>query len=169
MKLRYKIALVVTVLAGVFLWGRRSKTSSHTVPKPATVLPKNDTEQIIVDPVHHSLVIVKPSGKRVLTLPDRQSTIDIRTDGTVNVTSLQWGLEHGFFFGVQGSDAFRIAAGMDGFYYKKLDLGIGLADQIGGHAPIIFAKLSYNFYDNMQVGVTYGNDRLIGGSITVRL
>ncbi len=170
MRLRFKAVLVLVILGITFCLGRCKRTETSG-PKPTvpTVLPADDKEQIIVDPVHHALIIVKPTGNTTLTLPDHQSTIDIRKDGTVQVTSPQWGWEHRLFFGVQGSNAFRLAAGMDAGYFKKLDLGLGVADAIGAKTPIAFAKLSYCFYDNMQIGITYGTDRIIGGAVTVRL
>ena len=169
MKLRYKIALVLAALAGVFLWGRRSKTRGSVVPKPAAVLPSNDAEQITVDPSTHQLVILRPGKRIVETLPDRASTIDIRKDGQVVVTSKQLGLEHHVFIGVLGSDHLRVGVGMDAFYYKKLDLGIGIADQIGAYTPVVFAKATYNIKGNLQLGLVYQSNKYIGGIVSVRV
>lgn len=161
--------LLGLVLLALYLFMRIRYGKPSVATAPVTVLPKEDKEQILIDPVKHTLIIVKPTGNETLTLPDHPSTVDIRKDGTVKITSPQWGLERRFFFGAQGSSAFRLAAGLDGAYFKKLDVGIGVANAIGAKTPIVFGKLSYNFYDNMQIGITYGTDRLIGGAITVRL
>lgn len=168
MKLRYKLMIIAVFLVGIFMWGRHSK-KVPTAPNPAAVLPKEDKEQILVDPVNHTLIIVKPTGNDILTLPDHPSTIDIRKDGTVKVTSPQFGWEHRFFFGIQGSRDARLAVGMDAYYFKRLDIGIGVADQLGQHTPILFPHISYNFWSNCRIGVEYGTDRYIGGTLTVRL
>lgn len=168
MKFRYKLIAIAVFLAGIFMWGRHSKHVA-TAPLPAAVLPKDDNEQIIVDPHHHSLIIVKPTGNRTINLPDHPTVIDFKKDGSVKVTSPQWGWERRFFFGVQGSDKFRVAAGMDAFYFKKLDIGVGVAGQIGHHIPIAFAQMSYNVWSNCRVGLEYGTDRYVGGTFTVRL
>lgn len=167
------IGIVCAALLALFLYIRvrygAYNEAKASVPGTVAVLPQNDKEQILIDPVKHSLIIVKPTGNETLTLPDHQSTIDIHKDGTVSVTSPQYGLEHRLFLGVQGSDKFRLAAGMDAYYFKKLDLGLGIGAQIGPHDPIAFVKVSYSFYDNCQVGITYGTDRLIGGILTLRV
>ena len=170
MKLRYRIGLVLAVLGVTFGLGRckRNAISGPELATPA-VLPSNDKEQILVDPIRHTLIIVKPTGNTTLTLPDHSSTIDIRKDGTVQVMSPQFGWEHRPFVGVHGSDYFRIAAGMDAYYFKKLDLGFGAAGRIGNFTPIAFVQLSYSFYDNCRIGVAYGTNRYIGGTLTVRL
>jgi len=173
MKPRYKIGLVIVVLGGMFLWGRCNRPSTGSKSDggvPSTVLPGNDAEQITVDPSTHQLVILRPGGQRIVeTLPDRASTIDIRKNGTVDVTSKQLGLEHHMFIGVLGSDHARIGLGMDAFYYKKLDVGIGIADQAGMYTPIAFAKVTYSIKGNMQVGIVYQSNQYIGGIVAVRI
>ena len=170
MTLRYKLLAVLIILVSVFLYGRCSRPNApQGKPNSPAVLPPNDLEEIIVDPVKHTLIVVKPTGNQTMTLPDHQSVIDFHKDGSVKITSPQSGLEHRFFFGIQGSNMFLVAAGMDGAYFKKLDVGLGVADGFGEHTPIVFAQVSYNFYSNCRIGLTYGMDRLIGGSITVRL
>jgi len=160
------VAAIAVLLIGVFLWGRFGHRAAPTTPG---VLPPNDSEQIIVDPSRHSLVIVRPTGTQTLTLPDRQSVIDIRKSGKVDITSRQFGFEHRFFLGAYGSEFFRIAAGMDGFYWKRLDIGVGVAGRLGNYSPIVFAHVSYNIWSNCRMGLAYGTDRYIGGLVTVRL
>ncbi len=167
------IGIVALVLFGLVLYfrvryGRPAGFLGGSAPTVA-VLPKEDKEQFIIDPVKHSLIIVKPTGNQTLSLPDRRSVIDLRKDGTVQVTSPQWGWEHRFFLGGHVSDTFRIAAGMDGFYFKKLDIGAGVASRMGAYTPIVFAQVSYNVWSNCRIGIAYGSDRLIGGTLTVRL
>lgn len=168
-KFRYKIGLVLTILAGMFLWGRCSKgKTSQQTPNPASVLPEDVKEQIIVDPAKHYITITRHDTQRTVTLPDKPTVIDIKNDNTVNVYSPQSGFEHRFFAGIQGSNKFRVAVGMDAFYIKKFDIGFGLASELRPVSPIIFVGASYNIYSNLRVGVTYGKGQF-GGILTVRL
>ncbi len=172
-RLRFKIALAVTAILGVLVWlsGYRHG-ANHTLPRgpnPSTVLPVNVTERITVDPEHHTISIQTPTGIHTETLPDRKSTIDLDKNGKLKVTSSQFGLEHHVFFGLGMSDNLRLTAGVDGVYYKKLDLGIGLGMQIGEHSPIVLAKLSYNVLGNMQLGVMYGSNKSLGAILSVRV
>src|ERR1700690_986871 len=125
-KLRYKITILSVLLLSVFLYGRCNK--AKPVVKP---LPLEDKEQIVIDPVKHKLIVITPSGPKVSTLPDRESTIDIKKDGTIKVTSSQLGIEARPFAGIFYSNGLRYGAGVDGFYFKKLDIGIGLAGGSG--------------------------------------
>jgi hypothetical protein len=171
MKLRYKIFLALAVLGMAFGLGRCKRTAADG-PKSSvsTVLPSNDAEQITVNPDTHQLVILRPGGKRIIeTLPDRTSTIDVLKNGTVKVTSPQFGFEHHAFLGLLGSDHVRLGAGMDGLYWKRLDLGIGIADQIGMYPPIVFAKVTYNFKGNLQGGIVYQSNKYAGVVLAVRL
>jgi len=171
-RFRFKIALAVAMIAGVLVWisgYRHGASRSPAGPNPATVLPVNETERITVDPEKHTLTIQTPMKVKVITLPERKSTIDILKNGEVKVTSPQFGLEHHMFIGYGLSDTGRFMAGIDGLYYKHLDLGVGLGMQFGNHSPIAFAKLSYNVYGNMQVGMLYDSNQSIGAVLSVRL
>lgn len=170
MRLRYKIGLVLAVLGATFGLGRCKRTaiSGPKLSTPA-VLPAGDIEQLRVNPETHQLIIITSRGTQTVTLPDRTSTIDVLKNGSVKVTSPQIGLEHHIFVGMLGSDHLRVGAGMDGFHFKKLDIGIGIADQVGAYTPIAFAKATYNIRGNMQVGVVYQSNQYVGGILAVRL
>lgn len=133
-------------------------------------LPVDIVARISADPGNHHLHIQPRVGKAIDTyLPDRPSTFDVHSDGKVTVSSAQWGFEHRFFFGVGMSDHFRLAAGMDGLYLKRFDLGLGLADRIGNYTPVVFAKASYCVYHDIQLGMTYDNLQHIGLNLTLRI
>jgi len=167
--LRYKLVSVLTVLLGVFLYGRCSRPITSSAQKPSAVLPLADKEQIIIDPVKHQLISLTQGSKPVtLTLPDRRSTIDILKDGTVKINSPQFGYEHSPFVGVFYSNALRYGAGVDGLYFKKLDLGIGGAGG-AGCTSVAIAQVSYTVYDNVRLGITYDTSRHLGVGLTVRI
>ncbi len=133
-------------------------------------LPVDTIARITVDPEHHHLRVQQRVGKPIDTyLPDRPSTFEIKTTGEIKVSSAQWGLEHRFFFGAFVSEAFRIGAGIDCFYWNKLDLGVGVADRIGNYTPVVFAKVGYIVYSNAQVSLTYDNLGHVGAGISLRI
>ena len=164
-RLRYKIGIGIGLLLIAFLYGRCGKVKPETPSK----LPKGDTEQIRVDPSRHTITIITPSGTKTETLPDRLSTFNVHANGTVTVISRQFGFERHLFMGATVSDKPRIAIGMDGWYFKKLDLGFGVAGQVGQYAPILFVKATYAIKGNVQAGIIYGSNQYIGGVLSVRL
>jgi len=168
-KLRYKLLAFMSVLAAVFLWGRCGRSASQNPPQPS-VLPKDTVVRVTTDPSKNH-VRIEQQGQKTLDmfLPDRPSTFEVKTDGTVRVSSAQYGFERKLFFGVFASEHLRIGAGIDLMYWKKLDLGIGLASQIGNYPPVVFAQVSYVVYDNLRLGLTVDNRQRIGGSLSVRI
>jgi len=171
-RLRFKITLAVAMIVGVLVWisgYRHGASRPPSGPNPATVLPSNESERITVDPEKHTLIIQTPMKVKVVTLPYNKSTIDVFKNGEVKVTSSQFGLEHHVFMGYGLSDTGRFVIGLDGLYYKRLDLGLGFGSQFGNHSPIAFAKLSYTVYGNIQAGIIYGSNQSIGAIVSVRL
>jgi hypothetical protein len=167
MKLRYKLIAIAVFLGAIFMWGRHSKSAVQS-PKAPVVLPKNDVEQIVVNPANHTLTVINTSGHKTVTLPDRASTIDVLKNGQIKVTSKQFGFEHHPFVYTGYSDALRFGIGLDGVYWKRLDLGLGVAGA-SRYNTVVFAQLSYNFWSNVRIGLTYDHTQHIGASISVRL
>lgn len=166
MKLRYKIGLGIAILGSVFLYGRCGRSGPTPIINP--VLPPNDAAQITVNPGGHSITVVTPTGSHTTYLPHGTSTIDIGHDGAVSLKVKQFGLEHSPFAGVYYSDALRFGVGADFVYWKKLDLGVGVAGGASAHT-VAFAQLSYNVWDNVRVGITYDHLGHVGGGITLRI
>ena len=166
-RLRYKIVSGLLILVSVFLYGRCDRTKP-IVPVVPVVLPPGDTEQILVNPVNHTLTVVTHTGSSTVTLPDHASVIDVHPDGTAKVTASQYGFQARPFVGAYYSDALRFGGGVDLGYYKKLDLGIGVAGGASAHT-VVFAQLSYCLWDNMSAGITYDHLGHVGGAITIRI
>lgn len=153
--------IIATGLLVYFLYPKAKPVSK--------ILPLNDVEQIIVDPVKHELIITTPKGQVTKTLPDRQSIIDVQKDGTVKISSAQFGFEEKPFLGLQASNHFRFMAGSDQFFYKKLDFGLAIGVQPNLASIVGIGQISYNVYNNTRIGVTFDTDRHVGIGITVRL
>jgi len=166
MKLRYKLLAFVVMMSGLWLLVKTHPNGIINTAPP--VLPPADKEQILINPVKHTITIVTAAGHKTLTLPDRLSTIDVLKNGNVSVTSPQFGLEHAPFVGATFADKLRFGAGLDGLYWKRLDLGLGAAGGSGA-STVMFAVLSYNVWDNMRLGITYDHQQHVGVGITVRI
>lgn len=158
-RLRFKILLGAAFLLPTALVFRGCRPT--TVPAPSGVsaktvppLPTNDAAKVYVAP--HNLMVQTPQGVTSKYVPETAS-VDITKTGEVLVHVKEFGFERAPFLGFQGSDAFRIAFGVDLFYFNKLDLGIGAGDQIGAHTPIIFAKATWVVWQQLEVGLTYDN------------
>lgn len=179
-RLRYKIALVVAVLAGVLVWVsgyRHGKTSATTDgPNPAAILPSNDKEQLIINPKTHQLIILQSGQKnKIETLPDRISKIDILKNGDVKVTAQQFGFESHPFIGIGLGQGVRGYIGDDLLYLKKVDLGLGVV------TPRLFVSnpdltdiragvfASYNFWSNTRVTFGVDHTKKVNLLLSVRL
>ena len=171
LKLRYKIYLVLVVLGVTFGLGRcrRSVLNGPGLAISPAVLPKDDAEQIVVDPRTHTIIIKRPTGTTVTHLPDVQSVIDIKKDGTVKVTAPQWGWERRAFVGAGYSDKLRLGLGVDGLYWKALDLGVGVQTDSGFKDARVFVGLSYTVKDNMRLTLTYDHKQTLGALVTLRI
>lgn len=166
-KLRWKL-LLTAILWGWFYW--MYKQAKGLDNPPSTLLPKNDIVRITVDPDKHHLRIEQPNRKLVDTfLPDRASTFEVKTDGTLKVTSSQFGFERHFFLGVFGSEFLRFGGGLDFFYWKRIDVGIGAAINTTLNHPIAFGKIGYVIYDNVSLGIMYDSTQHVGAALTIRI
>ncbi len=166
-RVKYLIGVLIASLTGfVFLRGCDKKIDNKT---ESTVLAPGIVEKLIVNPDTHKLTVVTEHATQDLFLPDRPSSIEINQKGLVTVTSRQFGTELKPFFGATVSNEFRLAVGLDGFYYKKLDIGFGIADKVGNYTPVVFLKASYLVWSNAQVGITFDNKQHVGLALTVRI
>lgn len=169
MNLRYKIYLIGALLAGVFLWGRCSRTKYPSVPVPATVLPKDDKERITIDPIKRIVTRTTEKGTETFTLPDRTVTFDLKKTGEITVTAPQFGFERLPFAGASYSDKMRAGVGVDLVYWKKLDLNVGLSSSLNIHDFRVFVGVSYNVYHNIHLGLTFDNQKFVGGILYARI
>lgn len=173
MKLRYKLFFVWLIAAWVFILGHACAKSKPLIP---SVLPPNDTEQLLIDPVKHKITILTPSGPKVITLPDHITTIDIHKDGTVKVTAPQFGFETRPFIGLGLGQGLRLYAGADLGYWKKLDIGLGvgtprLLDKSGMQFNDVRIGVftSYNVYDNTRLTLGLDTQKTIHLLLSVRI
>ena len=160
MRLRSKIGAVAIVLAGIGIFFQfRScdkKTDSGT---SAIVLTKDESEAVIVDPRQHKITLVTKEHTKTFTLPDRPSRVSVLKEDGIKIVSPQYGTEFNPFLGVAYTlHGGVILGGLDLFYWKRLDVGMGLSVnprfiQDTG----VFLGFSYVTYSNTSVGLGLDN------------
>jgi len=160
------LTLYVLISAVIIAWLLYPKTKAITGP---VVLPPGTTEQVLIDPIKHTLIVRTQTSTHTQTLPDRLSVVDVHSDGSIKITAAQYGFEERPFIGLQTSNHFRFMAGSDQFFYKKLDLGLAIGVQPNLSSLVGIVQLSYNAYNNTRLGITYDTDQHVGIGLTVRL
>jgi hypothetical protein len=170
MNWRNKLALGLSGLLVLFAF---YKGCQYGKPKLPTVLPVNDKEQIIIDPVKHQLIILRPGGDTITTLPDRRSVIDIKKDGSVIVTAKQMGFETRPFIGLGLGSGFRGYVGADLFFFKKLDVGLGAVTPQLNKPELTDTRaglfVSYIVYDNTRATLGFDTSKTVHLLISVRI
>jgi hypothetical protein len=171
--LRYRMFAALSVLFAVFLFGRYYKGGTKgsnpltNVSKPVILKPA-DKEEILVNPLKHTITVVTAKGSTTTTLPDRDSEIDITKKDEVRINAPQIGFEHIPFAGVYYSNALRFGGGVDLGYFKRLDVGLGAAGGSGINT-VGFVQLSYAVYDNARMSVMYDHLQHIGIGLSIRI
>jgi len=185
-KANLKLYVILALIAALGVFGfkacrkiqeKQDKDASSTVLKP------DERGKIIVDPVKHKITTItrNPDGTEKVKetyLPDRPSVITEDKNGKVKVVTQKFGTEVRPYLGVGGAldGTPRVHAGSDLWYYKKLDLGVGLDFNAGVFSSIadfrdtrISANASYNVYSNTSLALSFDNHKVVGFFVKVRL
>lgn len=167
---RYAIMLgsLVLIVALAIVWLQHRGESGPSGVIPPHVLPQNDRQQIIVDPRRHVLTIVTEKGTQNTYLPDRPTVIDLRKNGDVVVKSPQYGLQVRPYVGLSFSDDARGALGLDLFYWKRLNVGAGMALRFDGRDGRLYLAVSYNVASNLFACVTFDHKQTPGAMLALR-
>lgn len=171
---RLFIQMGIGLIALSSLLGFRACQKKHDAGTNSTTLGPNTSEKIIVDGLRHTIVIVKPSGTTVTSLPTRPASIEIMKDGKVVVTAPQYGFEAVPFIGIGYSSQLNDYIGLDLYYWKRLDLGLAFSfdrdlkiKALG--FPVV---LSYAIWHNTRISIglePVGPTHSIHGMVSVRL
>jgi len=166
-----KAAIYAAVISGglLYLWSAKRKSDSRKdTAIMSTALPKNDIERIIVSPNRHEIetVVDGPHGRPQIKktfVPSSGASVDIRRDGSVQVTSRTWGTSLNPYVGVAlGSDIVgRAAVGLDVFYWQRWELGGGLLVDSNIRDTRVFAAVNYNVYGNILIGGAVDNRHMV--------
>jgi len=175
MKFRWKalILFILLIIEALFLKGCPNGVVKH--PSGPVVLPPGTTEQVVVDPVRHELIITTKKGTTKQTLPDRKSTFDVQANGTVKVSAAQFGYEVRPYLGIGANEGIRAYLGADLLYFKRCDLGLGVGlpplgksnRQVGDIRPLV--NVGYVVWDNLSMNLGIDSSKQMHVFLTVRI
>ncbi len=164
--------LLLGAIVGIILAFFHQKHTDKVID--SKVLLPDVEEKLIIDPTHHTLIIIDRAGTKAVNLPNRPSSVEVLKNGKIRLNVPQYGFEHIPFVGIGYSSQLNDYIGMDFWYYKKLDIGTAFGfdrdlkiKTLG--FPVI---LSYTVYHNLRLSVGYdfiGADKEVHGLVSVRI
>jgi hypothetical protein len=171
---RYAIigGCLLLALVGWHYWYKHAKKVDQNTS--STVLQPDQKSKIIVDPINHTITTVtkNPDGTTKTDtkyLPDAPTSVTEGKDGKITVQSRTWGPEKRPYLGVGYDGVGRAHVGLDFLYWKRLDLGTGLSiNMTRPKDTTLNLNLSYNFWSNTSLALSYDNHRQIGCFLKVR-
>lgn len=183
-QLKKIIVIVIIVLVALLSWkGCRMLQKKQDSAAESTVLGPDERGKIIVDPVKHKITTVTRNSdgttrSKDTYLPDRPSVITEDNNGKVTVVTRKFGTEVRPYVGIGGAldGTARAHFGSDLWYYKKLDLGLGLDLNAGVFKELsafrdtrLSANASYNIYSNTSLALSFDNHKVVGLFLKVRI
>ena len=167
-------AVILLGLFGFKACRKVAKTQDKQVT--STVLTPDQKEKIVVDPTKHTITITtkKADGTDQTTttyLPDRPTSVTEDNNGKITIVDHKYGAEFRPYLGIGGAldGTPRVHVGSDLFYFRKMDLGLGIDDN-PAHLKDLRGNLnlSYNFYSNTSIAISYDNHKTAGLFLKVR-
>jgi hypothetical protein len=132
----------------------RRHNQGQDVNNAQTSLRPGEESAVIINPIHRSITIVRPDGKtHTVDLPDRPSRISLLKGDGFKVSAPQWGTEvRPFLIGAYDLKGGKLGLGVDGFYWKRLDIGAGaLVNPSFVQDTSVFIGVSCFVYSNTSV------------------
>jgi len=125
------------------------------------VLAKGEAAKVIVDPLKHSLTVITPGHVKTVNLPNRPSSIVLLTGDGLKVVAPAFGPEIRPWLGaVWSPDGGKVLGGLDLFYWRLLDLGLGVAiNPKYVQDTRIFIGASYVVWANTSVVLAIDNQK----------
>lgn len=176
----FKISCAVILaasLALVFVYRRIAQRVTTVFPgltKPVAVLPKADKERIAINEKTHTLTV--QTAKQTIVEYAKNPVVEIKKDGSVNVTRHLTGFENEPFIGFGYSDTGRIFIGDNLYHFGRFD-GFGSIAWTPVNSVVAFKAyigVGYNFYHNtsanlaMDPGIAITRTPDIAGFVSVR-
>ena len=161
--------LAVSIAGGacIFAWVRfygHQKTVDSI--NSETTLQSTEDEAVVIDPIHRTIKIVRSNGVKTIDLPDRPSRVALLKGDGIKVTAPQYGAEiRPFGVGAYDLKGGKLGLGVDLWYYKRMDLGIGFAvNPSFAQDTAVFVGISCFIYSNtgVMLGIDNHESPLIG-------
>lgn len=182
--LKFYAVLATLILLGVFGFKACTKLQKKQDKQASSnTLAPDQKEKVVVNPENHTIEVVtkNPDGTtttQTTFLPDRPTQIIEDNNGKLKIVDHKFGVEKRPYIGVGGAldGTPRVHAGMDFWYYKKLDLGAGLDFNAGVLSQVskfddtrLSVNASYNVWSNTSLALSVDNHKTVGVFLKVRL
>lgn len=166
---KYLSLAVIIIVCIASLLGLRHCNKKQDKNITNTTLTPDQKEKIIVDSSKHTIEVITKNSDKKTFLPDRPSSITEDNKGNLVVNSRVFGTEAKPYAGIGYDGHVRVHLGADWLYYKKLDLGTGLKLNPSELKDTrIDLNLSYNFWSNTSIALSYDNRREVGCFLKLR-
>jgi hypothetical protein len=172
----YAILGLIILLVLFGFKGCRKIAKKQDKQVSSTVLTPDQKEKIVVDPTKHTITITTKNADgtdhtTTTYLPDRPTSVTEDNNGKITVVDHKYGAELRPYLGVGGAfdGTPRVHLGGDLFYFHRMDFGLGIDDN-PSHLKDVRGNLnlSYNFYSNTSIAVSYDNHKQVGLFLKVR-
>ena len=168
MKKYFSLAVIILVCIGS-LFGLRKCNKKQDKAISSTTLAPSDKEKIIVDPVKHTIEVITKDSDKKTYLPDRPTSVTEDKNGNLIVNTRVFGTELKPYAGIGYDGKARLHLGVDGLYYKRFDLGAGLKLNPSEISDTrVDLNLSYNFWSNTSIALSYDNRKSVGCFLKLR-
>jgi hypothetical protein len=152
-------AILLIGIGGFLLFKHDKKVDNNIT---STVLPKNDAAKVVINEIKHTISVTTASGTKTTYLPPK-AAIEVGKNGIVTVVDRVWGWQLAPYAGIGYSNGLRIHTGIDFFYFHRFDVGVGLlSDGKNLNSTAADLNLSYNFYSNTSMALSYSSSKVIG-------
>ena len=150
------------ILVAMFTLGRCSRgkgnpglTSNGPKGSATPVLPKQDKELISFNEKTHEITI--QTAVKTIKEYAKNPVVEIRKDGSVDVSRHLAGFENGWFIGGGYADTGRLFLGDNVFHVGRFDLmgTIGWTPDNRYSAVRAFAGVNYLVYSNTSIGIMF--------------
>lgn len=134
-------------------------------------LKPGEKQKIIVQQTKRDLTIVTDKGIEHIDLPNHPYSITLTDDNKLVVQTRKKGLGLSPFVGLNYEKNLRGYVGSDIFFFRRLDVGIGVSLQFihPGKDIRLMVSSSYTVWSNTSVYVGIDNQKKINFGIKVRL
>jgi len=145
------LAMTLVSVFGFWFWHRHNQ--KQDLQNSNESLKADEEVAIIVDPVKRKITTIRANNIKTVTLPDRPTRISLLKGDGIHISSPQFGTEiRPFLAGAYTLNGGKLGAGIDLFYYKRADAGLGfITNPVYVQDTTLFIGVSMFVYSNTSI------------------
>lgn len=168
-RFRFKLGLLLALMAISYSKGCSKGQEQAELKNPLPVgLGPDDAGIALINPLRHEITFVTPKGVTKRFLPDTPSKLTLKKDGTVTITISEYGFQMRPFVGGAILEKPLITAGLDLFYYKRINLGVGAATDGVAKNTVAIMHVNYNIWRSISPGIVIDSRKNIGLDLSIK-